>query len=82
VPAELRLTTLERRAGAAVVRLNGSGIDDLAHRAHLEAVGATVRQTGQGENYVDFTISWPTGQTVDVLATDSNTGISAWLRLE
>ncbi|MBN1962091.1 MAG: hypothetical protein JW841_14210 [Deltaproteobacteria bacterium] len=82
VAAELHLTTLEKQTGWAKIRLLSNSIEDLEQRVSLDATGASIQPIGKGLKYIDYTINWSSGQIVDVLATDKQTGISAWLRLE
>ncbi len=79
---ELRLAPVGRAATSRRVRLSTSGIDEVAARVRVLVGEDELRPLGGRGTELDYDVPVKTGQVVDVVATDSETGVSAWLRLE
>jgi hypothetical protein len=83
IPADLRLSLVERSGGQARVRLDSSGIDDLSGRVTIESSGAAPSVISRKGTRIEVDVPLGAAKApIDVVATDRVTGVSAWLRIE
>jgi hypothetical protein len=83
VPVAVGITIheLERQGQTVHLRVRTRGVDTPADRIHVVSYPAVHRVIQSGTDHVDVVVSLERRPT-DVVATDTKTGVAAWLRVE
>ncbi|MBI5507377.1 MAG: hypothetical protein HY903_01370 [Deltaproteobacteria bacterium] len=78
---EIHLRQVGKEAGAIRVAVDATGVSDLAKRIQVAATKGTVERAVATAERLELTIRGA-APPFDVVATDSGTGVAAWLRVE